>query len=239
MIKKWKYYHPGFDYEEMFTDLGGPWAGHKYFAYDLVRFQKPKRILELGTHLGCSLFSFCQAVKDGNINPRIDAVDTWKGDRHSGKYNEIVYKRINQIKKEKYNSLGIKLNRKTFDYMAKNVSRGSVDLLHIDGMHTYKAVTHDFENWINKVSKNGTILIHDISVKKWGFGIYKFWEEIKREYMTIEFHHSFGLGVVVLDKDKYRILKQKEKIFRLYYPLVYKLHLLKWNLRGLRSKILN
>jgi len=61
---EWKYYKPKFEYEEIFQDTGWPWAGHKYFAYDLIRNVQPKVVVELGTHKGTSLWSFCQAVKD-------------------------------------------------------------------------------------------------------------------------------------------------------------------------------
>ena len=60
----WKYYNPRFEYEEKFQDADWPWAGHKFFAYDLVRNIKLERIVELGTHKGTSLFSMCQAIKD-------------------------------------------------------------------------------------------------------------------------------------------------------------------------------
>ena len=56
----WKYYNQQFDYEERFYDTGWAWAGHKFFAYDLVRNIKPKIIAELGTHYGTSFFLFAK-----------------------------------------------------------------------------------------------------------------------------------------------------------------------------------
>ena len=56
------------------------WEGHREFAYDLIRFLHPRVIVELGSQYGCSLFSFCQAVKDKNIECTIHAIDIWEGD---------------------------------------------------------------------------------------------------------------------------------------------------------------
>lgn len=46
----WRFYQSYFRYEQMYIDLGGPWARHKYFGYDLVRNLKPEKNVELGTH---------------------------------------------------------------------------------------------------------------------------------------------------------------------------------------------
>jgi glycosyltransferase involved in cell wall biosynthesis len=195
----WKYYIPKFEYEEKFADAGWPWAGHKYFAYDLVANIKPKRIVELGTHYGTSLWSFSQAAKDQQIDAEIFAVDTWKGEKHSGLYGEEVFKTVNGIKNNYYQKLKINLIRKTFDEAVLGFKDRSIDILHIDGLHTYEGVKHDYENWKNKVKSNGIVLFHDIFVKEDDFGVYKFWDELKKNHSTIEFHHSYGLGVLFLD----------------------------------------
>lgn len=209
-FKMWRLYKPVFKYEDMFDDLGGPWAGHKYFAYDLVRNFKPKRIVELGTHLGCSLFSFAQAVYDGKINTKLDAVDTWQGDKHSRLYGENILSRVKEIKAACYPNLDINLVRKTFDQASYDYPNNTIDLLHIDGLHTYRIVKHDFETWLPKVKQNGIILLHDTAVRKWGFGVYKLFDQIKQSYKTLEFTHSYGLGVIFKDAQCFTKL---EKIF--------------------------
>ena len=201
---KWKIHHkPKFEYESSYSDLGGPWSGHKYFAYDLVRAVQPKHIVELGSHLGCSLFSMAQAVKDTSLTTRIDAVDTWKGDEHAGFYSEEVYETVQRIKKTVYPKQHINLVRMTFDEARKKYKKNSIDILHIDGLHTYEGVKHDFDTWIDAVHEDGIVLFHDTAVKKWGFGIYKLWDELKKDYATIDFPHSFGLGVLFKNRESY------------------------------------
>ena len=40
--------------------------------------------------------------------------------------------------------------------------------------------------------------MHDIHVRHADFGVYKFWAEVKRQYKTIEFVGTYGLGVIFL-----------------------------------------
>lgn len=215
---KWKLHKPSFEYESSYSDLGGPWSGHKYFAYDLVRNTKPKHIVELGSHLGCSLFSMAQAIKDAKLKTRIDAVDTWKGDEHAGFYSEEVFETVKRIKVKDYPNVDMHLLRMTFDKARKKYKKNSIDILHIDGLHTYEGVKHDFDTWFDTVKDDGIILFHDTAVKKWGFGIYKLWDELKKDYKTLEFTHSFGLGVMFKSPKTYNTyLKNKGFMLKAYY----------------------
>ena len=193
----WKYFDSKFVYEEVFNDLALPWAGHKYFAYDLIRNVKPKVVVELGTFKGTSLFSFCQAVKDEKLDTKLFAVDTWQGDEHAGFYGDGVFEGVKSIIGKYYSSVSVELLRKKFDEALNEFKDASIDVLHIDGLHTYEAVKHDFETWFPKVKDGGIILFHDISVVKDDFGVYKLWHELKDDFKTIEFLHSYGLGVLI------------------------------------------
>jgi hypothetical protein len=197
---KWEYFQPNF---EFYDGTSGAWWGHVYFVYDLVRNIKPAKIVELGTCRGNSFFSMCQAVKDGNIETELHAVDTWKGEKHIGFYDESVCEKVQYKKHEFFSDLRIILHRKFFDEALCDFDDKSIDLLHIDGLHTYEAVQHDFETWLPKVKNQGVILFHDIHEKREDFGVYQLWSELKKEYKTFEFYHSHGLGVLFLDEGIY------------------------------------
>lgn len=192
----WHFFNRHFEYGDVSDLYRSDWYGHIFFSYDLVRNLKPLRIVELGTYNGYSFFSFCQAVKDGWLDTELYAVDTWKGDKHAGSYDESVFENVGRIRKDIYGGLKIFLLRKTFDEAIDDFGDESIDILHIDGYHTYEAVKHDFESWLGKVKPDGIVLFHDTAETRDDFGVYKLWDDLKKEYDTLEFHHSHGLGVL-------------------------------------------
>jgi len=213
----WEYFKPQFEYEALLNDAGLHWSGHKNFAYDLVLNLQPKIIVELGTWRGTSFFSFCQAIKDSKSNTKIYAVDTWKGDLHMGKFDDTIYKSVENMTRHFYDSVNYYLLKMPFDHAVKKIEDNSIDILHIDGLHTYEGVRHDFEIWLNKVSDNGIILFHDIKVGEKDFGVYKLWNELKNQYPTMEFFHSFGLGILFKSKDVANSFLGLNKEMQMYY----------------------
>lgn len=179
-----------------------PWNGHRRFGYDLVRHLRPGLIVELGTYWGTSFYTFCQAVKDSNLSCQCIAVDTWAGDDHTGAYSDEVYDTVRKIKNQYYGQLDIKLYRMLFREALPKVSEGSVDLLHIDGFHSYEAVSEDYYTWLPKLAENGVILFHDIA-DSCDYGSVRFWKEISAQYPSYTFQHSWGLGVLFPKGDKF------------------------------------
>jgi methyltransferase family protein len=174
----------------------GSWSGHLAFANDLIAAIQPRIIVELGTHWGESYFGFCQSVAEQKLSCLCYAVDHWQGDEHAGLYGEEVYQDVHKYNDTHYNSFSYLL-RTDFDQALSYFDDCSIDLLHIDGFHTYEAGSHDFRSWLPKIRPRGIVLLHDIVVRERNFGVWRLWDEIKVEFPeTFEFHHSFGLGVV-------------------------------------------
>jgi len=175
------------------------WVGHIPFAFHIVKILRPRILVELGVHTGNSFSAFCQAVSATKSPTLCYGVDTWRGDEHAGFYENAVYEELARDISLSYSDFA-QLLRCTFDDALKSFSDGSVDLLHIDGLHTYEAVQHDFETWFPKLSDRGVVLFHDIAVRSDDFGVWKLWEEVKNNYPSFEFKHSHGLGVLLVGK---------------------------------------
>jgi hypothetical protein len=172
------------------------WIGHAPFLKFIIREQRPKNFVELGVHNGFSYFVACQAIKECNVNCSAFAIDNWVGDEQAGFFDDSVYEGVNVIN-TKYSDFSTLLKMNFSDALTQ-FGDSSIDLLHIDGFHSYESVRNDFESWISKMNSNGIILLHDIHVRRNSFGVYLFWKEVKSKFKTIEFVGSHGLGVVFL-----------------------------------------
>ena len=185
------------------------WTEHIPFAFWLIEAHRPRQVVELGTHNGTSYFAFCQAVERLGLNTRCFAVDTWKGDEHAGFYGEEVFQKVRAYNDAQYSSFS-RLVRSTFDDALNHFSDGTIDLLHIDGLHTLEAVRHDLETWMPKLSERAVVVMHDTNVRERNFGVYKLFEELRERYPCFEFVHGHGLGVLGIG------VEQNEQLRRLF-----------------------
>lgn len=183
------------------------WAAHVPFARWLVSELKPKTFVELGVENGHSFFNISESMHKINSQSKCFAVDSWLGDDFTSKYSEEVYNGVVRINQEIFKNQNILL-RMQFDTALSEFADKSIDILHIDGSHTYQDVKKDFQEWLPKVSYDGIILIHDIQVRDPEFGVYDFWQEITQSFRHIEFFHGFGLGVVFVGENSYKRLSR-------------------------------
>ena len=132
-----------------------------------------------------------------NLRTKCFAIDTWEGDEHAGYYSEEVYQDFVEFHNPRYREFS-KIIRSTFDNALNCFEAGSIDLLHIDGFHTYEAVKHDYETWLPKLARNAVVLFHDTDVRERNFGVYQLWSEITQHKSHFAFLHGHGLGVLGL-----------------------------------------
>jgi glycosyltransferase involved in cell wall biosynthesis len=195
---------PSYPFVPRYLSGESAWTGHIPFAYDLVRSFKPSLLVELGTWSGDSFFAFCQGVADHLLSTRCYTIDHWKGDDQAGEAPEAQFARVQAYCTATYPTFAY-LMRTDFDSAAREFSDQSIDLLHIDGLHTYEAVSGDFATWFPKVRSGGVVLLHDICARgsedHRDFGVWKLWEQLKAQHRTFEFSHAYGLGVLIKDEN--------------------------------------
>lgn len=133
------------------------WHLHIPFCFVIMAMLKPARFVELGTWKGDSYCAFCQAVDELGLNTACYAIDSWQGDEHAGYYGEEVLEELRAYHDPLYGVFS-RLTKCFFDDALDYFKEASIDLLHIDGHHSYDSVKHDFESWLPKMSNRGVVL---------------------------------------------------------------------------------
>ena len=167
------------------TEIESAWTGHRDFAHWLVNKLQPKITVELGVDYGYSLFTLAE-----NNPGLVIGVDLFEGDEHTGLRGADQAAKVEQFAVD-HGYSNVKLIKGSFDNVAKQWN-SSIDLLHIDGLHTYAACLNDFKRWAPFVSApNGVVIMHDITSY---LDVCRVFVEIAA--YKVAFLHSGGLGII-------------------------------------------
>ncbi|MEX0930072.1 MAG: class I SAM-dependent methyltransferase [Candidatus Paceibacterota bacterium] len=173
--------------------------------------EKPTRVVEIGTARGGTLFLLARLIADSaGIIISMDIAHPWKPGRGGYPFWKIpLYKNFGGRRQT------IRLIRanthspRTLQRLGAVIKRETVDVLFIDGDHSYEGVKNDFEWYAPFVRRGGIIAFHDIvpgPPENVG-GVPEFWNEIKGKYPHAEFvddwnQGGYGIGIIVYDSDK-------------------------------------
>jgi hypothetical protein len=190
------------------------WFQHIPFLFWLFEIVMPKSYLELGVHNGVSYFSACEAVRQLKLDTKCLGIDHWLGDNQAGIFDDSVFENF-KINHKQYEDISSYI-KSDFESGMKEIKNDSIEIIHIDGFHTYAAVENDFNLAYQKINKQkGIILLHDINEYQITFGVNKFWQEIEKKFKVFKFNHGHGLGVVFVGS---KIDKKIIEIFSLNAP---------------------
>ncbi len=117
------------------------------------------------------------------------------------KLYRLEHQKIHFIRKDSQNSSTVKKIKK----ILKN---NKIDILFIDGDHTYRGVKNDFDNYISLVKENGIVAFHDIveHPSNTNCEVFNFWNDIKGNYEYLEIISKVNeqwAGIGLIKKKKF------------------------------------
>ncbi len=191
---------PSYSFFPRYLSGQSAWASHTPFGYDLVKALAPATLVEIGTRNGDSFLSFCQSVQDHGLSTQCYSVNHWKGEEQTRGADELQTVQVDAYRAAHYSSFAFAA-QSDYASASQQFDDGSIELLHIDGLHRYETISRDFDTWFPKVKNGGVILVHDIlrhsgaDPKSLGAG--KFWEETQKKFTAYQLNHGLGLGILV------------------------------------------
>ncbi|VVB72563.1 Methyltransferase domain protein [uncultured archaeon] len=144
--------------------------------------RRPRTIIEIGTARGGTLFLLTRVAADDCL---IISIDLMSSDFRGGypEWKAPFYKSFAQ-KQQEVHLLRADSHDSATREKVESILRGrKIDLLFIDGDHSYAGVKRDFTVYSPLSARGGIIAFHDIADPKEGkYGVSEFWKEIKDSY---------------------------------------------------------
>ena len=165
---------------------------------------KLRFVLEIGTAKGGTLFLFTRISMPKALIISIDLPSGQFGGGYPD-WKVPLYKSFTIHEQKMYLIRKDSHAQSTLDVTKKILNENKLDLLFIDGNHTYNSVQADFEMYSGLVRKGGIISFHDIvpgpsaSVGD----VPRFWNEIKHSFHHFELVKNWkqggcGIGIIYM-----------------------------------------
>jgi predicted O-methyltransferase YrrM len=162
----------------------------------------PKRVLEIGTFQGGTL---CILARLSAPDATIISIDLPGGKFGGGqsKLRSLLYHTLGKLFQTIHLIRGDSHSEEVAARV-RNITQ-SLDVLFIDGDHTYEGVKHDFLSYSPLVRPGGIVAFHDIAEhpKETGCDVSRFWNEVKTSYRHEEIIENreqgwAGIGVLYI-----------------------------------------
>jgi predicted O-methyltransferase YrrM len=156
---------------------------------DEIAARRPKTVVEIGTAAGGVLYCLSQLSDPDALLVSIDIPEGLYGDGQDDEECELFSTFVGARQRLEF------IRDRSFHYSTKCdlsalLDGRKVDLLFIDGDHSYAGVKSDFEMYSEFVDRDGLIAFHDIQMfpETWGrgFDVGIFWRELSAIHSTRE-----------------------------------------------------
>ncbi len=168
---------------------------------EFIKDKPLKTVVEIGTARGGVFYCLCQLAPLDGVIVSIDL----PGGPFGGGYSLADEDRFRTYRrgKQSFHFLREDSHDEVTKKHLRNILKGGIDLLFIDGDHTYVGVKKDWQMYSPLVKKGGMVVFHDIIFHPIipECRVDKFWKEIKSSRKTFEFVDKTGgwggIGVVL------------------------------------------
>jgi predicted O-methyltransferase YrrM len=171
----------------------------------IVRGQRPRTMLEIGSATGGTLFVLCQMADPQATVVSIDLPGAAFGGGY-GAYRIPIMRRLKQQRQKLHLMRTNSHSQETSLRLQGILQKAKIQFLFIDGDHSYDGVKQDFEMYFPLVAPGGIIGFHDIVKAPVAAGgeVNRFWNEIKtrfhhREIIADSDQVTCGIGLLFLE----------------------------------------
>jgi predicted O-methyltransferase YrrM len=175
-----------------------------YLLYGLARSMKPELAVEIGSARGKSAAAVGMALKE-NGRGKLMAIDPHRqtewNDHESVDTFEVINYHLRVLEVTDY----VEIVRKTSDEAAKAWSR-PIDMIFIDGDHSYEGVKRDWDLFVPHVRPFGVVVFHDTLwdirpdpkfPPRADMGVPRFVDELRVQgYPVLTIDQNFGVSLV-------------------------------------------
>jgi len=177
------------DYNEVFTvafeSLKAQQVRSEFERFiKMMLERKPKRMIEIGTATGGTLYLFAR-ILDPDLIVSIDKPYDFKNYSSTDEMFTSFGRNVHIIRSDSH-------NERTLNMVKNIIGNEPVDFLFIDGDHSYEGVKKDFEMYSPLVKRGGIIAFHDICIHSPDSDVYvkDYWLELKPKYKCTEYIRS-------------------------------------------------
>ncbi len=187
------------DFSEFISGIETAWGGFEEIVDFLGECVQPKLTVELGSYKGYSSI-LLGGITDGNTY----AIDRWD----DFTIYEQAKANIDRARQEFHIDNVHPVRMDFTKYYRSKPWNGYIDILHIDGDHSYESVRQDFNTWSGDLAPEGVILLHDVANPAF-VGPKSVLREESKNFNALLYPEGLGLGILTWDLRTYNALRNQ------------------------------
>lgn len=170
----------------------------------IAQARRPRVVLEIGTAYGGSLQTWCESCPHDATIISVDlpgGLLFGGGDPGCPFWTRFFFRRFARHGQKLRFVRGDSKSPETLAAVERILDGRQIDLLFIDGDHSYEGTRADYRNYLPFMGDGGMVVFHDVNPNG-NLGSSRFWADLTRlepYAITVNYHpETFGLGLGLL-----------------------------------------